>query len=234
MAPSILPVAKAVFGGPSPRLKLLVIHAFLVPVPSSMPTTLTLFDLFPGSPVDSPSLCTYDWSLPGECFTASSSTCPLSSSTTPSSLRNLFNNSASRSVTTLPTLGLRGARPGAGKTQSVCAFAQFVQGTFLSHFTFLLRQVTQDLAFSPLAPLCEDFLSTGLWGAVWDPGEEVDGGAVGYTAVEVGGVSSGFRSKRYILDLPLQYVWSNEGSPRLIWCSISSNRLKGICWDLLV
>jgi hypothetical protein len=47
-----------------------------------------------------------------------------------------------------------------------------VQGTCLSHLTFLLRQVTHERALSPFAPLCKDFFSsTGVCGAAGDPFE---------------------------------------------------------------
>lgn len=79
------------------------------------------------------------------------STWPLNSSTTPSSLRNRFNNSASLSLApraASPFLGRRGARPGAGKSQCMCAFVQLEHGDNLSHRTFLRLQVTHDLGFN--------------------------------------------------------------------------------------
>lgn len=79
---------------------------------------------------------------------ASGSICPLSSSTMPSSLRNRFISSTSRSLVCLGGAfgsfgrGRRGARPGAGKMQEMCALRQLLQGMRLSHRTLRRRQVT--------------------------------------------------------------------------------------------
>ena len=70
----------------------------------------------------------------------------------PSSLRSLLTSSASLWLEfltgALESLGRRGARPGAGKTQGMATRRQLEQGICLSQRTFRRRQVTHDRGFS--------------------------------------------------------------------------------------
>lgn len=78
----------------------------------------------------------------------STSICPLSSSTMPSSLRSRFISSTSRSLVCFGGAlgsfgrGRLGARPGAGKMQEMCALRQLPHGMCLSQRTLRRRQVT--------------------------------------------------------------------------------------------
>lgn len=88
------------------------------------------------------------------CLAVSISICPLRSSTMLSSFRSRFISSISRSLVCFGgafgsfTRGLRGARPGAGKTHWMWALRQLPHGINLSHLTFRRRHVTQLRGFS--------------------------------------------------------------------------------------